>query len=268
MAEPARKPPDYGTEPELYDDEGCDVVLRWVRAPGGRVEWEEVPLTPEYFLDPRHGDQVVQHPLHNRTCFFLYGLLDDYFSSQKDVLVLSDVKLLWGHRQRKRPGPDVMVIRGVRDRDRSMRIASFNVAREGVRPSLIIEVLSNSSQRIRKIDLVDKVVLYEAERIPEYLLLDLPQPETGDRFQWVAGYRLGADQKYRPIEPDGRGRFLSQTAGLRFGTSPDGQQVFVYEAATGRRLLTPLEIAAKARRQEAEVARLREELARLKAGRD
>lgn len=268
MAEPAKKPPDYGSDSEPFDDEGCDVVQRWVPGPGGRMELREFPLTPEYFLDPVHGDKVVQHPLHTHACLFLFGLLNDYFSSQKDVLVLSDVKILWGHRERRRPGPDIMVIRGVRDRDRSLKSASFNVVREGVRPSLIIEVVSNSSPRIRKTDLLDKVALYEAERIPEYLLLDLPQPATGERFRWITGYRLGPDRRYQPIMPDPEGRFLSETTGLRFGTSPDGQQVFVFEASTGERLLTSLEIAAKAQRQEAEIARLREELARLKAGQD
>jgi Uma2 family endonuclease len=291
MAEPARRTPDHD-EPEIPSEEKLwDVVQRWVSAPGGGMELQEFDLTPEYFLNPRDGDKVIQHPFHGEICHLVYGLLYDYFLPQEDVAVLFDVQILWGHRESRQPSPDVTVVRGVRDR--RIKTPSFSVVREGVRPCLIIEVVSNSSEELRKTDLVDKVELYEQERIQEYLALDLPQPANGERFQWI-GYRLGADGHYRPIEPDTQGRFLSETTGLLFGTSPDGQWIFVVDAATGERLLTASEYrvkalmeaeraereAKKAQREakkadkeakarkaaEAEVARLRKELERLKSG--
>lgn len=285
MAEPARDAWDHD-EPESLSDKPWDVVQRWVPTPSGKMEFRELELTPEYFLDPRHGDKVVQHPLHGQICILLYGFLNDRYESRQDVAVLFDVKILWGDAERKRPSPDVMVIQGVRDR--RIKTPSFNVAREGARPCLIIEVVSNSDPRIRDTDLVDKVHLYEQKRIQEYLTIELPHPSTDGRFRWI-GRRLGGNRRYVPIEPDAEGRILSETTGLRFATTPDGQWVLVFDAATGERLLTSLEIAERAARAaerarraskkaaretearkaaEAVVARLREELARLKSGRD
>ena len=93
---------------------------------------------------------------------------------------------------------------------------------------------------------------------------------TAHRFR-IRGYRLGAGRRYQAIEPDREGRLLSETAGLRFGASPDGQWVEIFVAATGERLLTSWEAEEKAAREaegrkaaEEELVRLRAEIERLK----
>jgi hypothetical protein len=97
---------------------------------------------------------------------------------------------------------------------------------------------------------------------------------NGYRFQWI-GYRLDDGGRYRAIEPDAEGRIVSETTGLAFGVSSNGQTVMVFDARTGERLYTSSERAAQteeraAREAEArkdaedEVTRLREEIARLK----
>ena len=100
---------------------------------------------------------------------------------------------------------------------------------------------------------------------------------------------MGADARYRPIEPDDRGFLLSGTTGLLFGIARDGRTPLVVDAATGKRLLTGKEAAKEAKERagaaeeraraaeerarneteargaaEAELARLRAELERLK----
>ncbi|HKI03956.1 MAG TPA: Uma2 family endonuclease [Thermoanaerobaculia bacterium] len=264
MAEPARRAPtpdieaDIEDGPERLDDESGPWVHRWVALPNGGFELREFPLTPEYFLDPQIGDQMVQGSLHGETIRLLCGLIERSFTSRDDVFIASDVKMLWKDRDRRRPVPDVMVVRGIRDPKRDRE--SFDVGKEGVRPCLVIEVVSPKRADLRRTDKVDKVELYAKEGITEYLVLDPPRPKMNPGFQWT-GYRLdedGQDRKYRRIEPDAEGRILSETTGLKFGTSPDGQQVFVFEAATGERLLTPAEI-------QTENERLREEIARLKS---
>ena len=269
MAEPARRAPipDIEDGPERLDDESGPWVHRWVASPNGGFELREFPLTPEYFLDPQIGDQMVQGSLHGETIRLLCDLIERSFSSRDDVFIASDVKMLWKDRDRRRPVPEVMVVRGKRDRQ------SFNVAKEGVRPCLVIEVVSPKKADLRRTDKVDKVELYAKEGITEYLILDPPRPKTTPGFQWT-GYRLdedGRNRHYRLIEPDAEGHILSETTGLKFGVSPDGQQVFVFEASTGERLLTAAEIQAKGFREaearkaaEAENARLREQIARLK----
>lgn len=160
---------------------------------------------------------------------------------------------------------------------------SFDVAKEGARPSLVIEVVSPKDARIRRTDKEDKVKLYQQAGISEYLILDPPRRKTGFRFQWT-GYRLDSMGRYRPIEPDAEGALLSETTGIRFTVSPRGDLFIAIDLATGKELQELIsdervqrEIEARraaeerarletAARQtvEAEVARLGEELERLK----
>ena len=255
MAKPATR---EGGESELIEELTTDFVHRWVELPDGRRELQEFPLTPEYFLDPQIGDQVVQSFLHWDQVRLLYDIVERHAHARwEDVLILSDQKLLWGHREWRRPSPDIAVIPGYRQW-RTFTGSSFNVAKTGLRPCLIVEVVSFSNAAIRNTDLVDKVALYEREKIREYLAIDPPQKANGERFQWI-GYRLDDRGKYRGIEPDGEGRLVSETTGLAFGVSPDGQAVLVFDAESGERLLTSPELFARERE---EAARQREEAER------
>jgi Uma2 family endonuclease len=302
MAKPARRAPDHGGEPDSREELTTDFVHRWVELPSGRMELQEFPLTPEYFLDPQIGDQVVQSYRHWRVTGQIHDIVSRHVSSRwEEVLVLSDQKLLWGHREWRRPAPDVTVIPDVPN-SREWEGSSFDIAETGLRPCLIIEVVSFSNAKIRNTDLVDKVELYEREKIREYLALDPPQRANRERFQWI-GYRLDDAGRYGRIEPDALGRIVSETTGLAFGVSSNGKDVLVFDAQSGERLFTSFEMAAQeaqraaqeaqraaqeteraaqeteraareteraareaeARKDaEAEVARLREELARLK----
>jgi Uma2 family endonuclease len=281
----ARRAPVFFEEdpeipPEIFDPGPW--VHRWVDGPDGRRELRETHLTPEYFLDPQIGDQMVQGSLHAAVTLSVFELLKRRFLSREDVLVTSDVKLLWETQEVRRPAPDIMVIYGIRDRERNR--PSFRVVEERVRPSLVIEVVSPADERIRQTDHVDKAKLYAQEEIPEYLLLDLPRDDEEDEddkedepLRWT-GYRRDAQGRYQKIEPDPQGRIYSQTTGLWFGVSPDGRQVWLTDAMTGERLLTPAEeesarrIAESRAEQESdarraaesEIARLRAEIARLK----
>jgi Uma2 family endonuclease len=278
MAEPAWK--THIQESEKTDDAHLDdatpalVLQRWVERPDGHFDLLELPLTPELFLDPQLEDKMVQGRLHGDLVASFKELVGRHFRSQRDVMVLMDVKHLLGPG-RPGPSPDISVIRGARDPEADR--PSFNVVKEGVVPCLIIEVVSPLDARIRRTDEVDKVKLYEQVGVQEYLLVNPPRRSTGNRFR-LLGYRLSPNGRYQPIEPDEDGRFLSETTGLRFGVSPHGKRIELFDAATGERLRSPEEeVAAReaaeaeitkateARKAaEAEVARLRAEIERLK----
>ena len=250
MAEPVRKPLDS----DLLDEEPGITLERWVERPGGRMELVSMPLTPELFLNPRVGDKMSQGKRHFDITRQIVDRLEDFFRPVPGVLITGDMKHLFGPGL-DQPGPDVSVIRGVRDRDADRE--SFDVVAEGVRPCLIIEIVSPLSSRIRKTDLEDKVLLYRRVGIPEYLILDCQRRDR--RFRLI-GYRLGPSG-YQPIKADDEGRLLSETTGLWFQVAPDGDRVLMFEYPSGRLLPTREE---KAREAEEEISRLRAEIDRLR----
>lgn len=274
MAEPVRKKP-VGREPErpsddpFHPDDPFRYGTRWrrVRLPSGEVVEQAIPLTVEDLLDPELGDQVTQSAPHGDWFVRLGYLLQRHYESRDDVLVLLDVKMLWGIPGLKRPSPDLAIIHGIRDK-KAIR-HSFDVRKEGVRPTLIIEIVSPLDEEIRANDYVKKVEIYQRAGIPEYLILDMPTATTQDRLLLTA-YRLGTDGRYRRIEPDAEGRLLSKATGFLFGVEDDGKTLWLLDTATGESPLdTPEERARRAAEEraataEAEVARLHAELERLK----
>lgn len=253
MAKPAHEMSwleDSDPELELRDDEkeGEVMLQRWVERPGGGFELVEMPLTLELYLNPRLGDKMTQGELHADLLAELKELLGRYFKPQLGVKVLMDVKHLVSPR--RGPSPDISIVRGVRNPGR--KLTSFNIAKEGVVPSLVIEVVSPTDARVRKMDEVDKVKLYERVGIPEYILVDPPRQANDYRFLFK-GYRLDRLRRYQRIEPDAQGRLLSEATELIFGVSIEGQRIEVFNARTGERLESPaeVEIARKAAEERA-----------------
>jgi Uma2 family endonuclease len=274
MAEPVRTRPVRETQ--AAEEEVPCTFVRWVKGADGRFEPRVFPLTPEAFLDPRIGDTMVQGNPHGIASLELYELLRRHFLPRQDVLVLHDVKHLL--EPRRGPAPDVSVILDAQNIDRNLE--SYNLAKIGIVPSLIIEVVSPSDSRIRRVDEEEKVGLYARVGVAEYILEDMPRPATGWRYR-LRGYRLeDGERRYRDIVPDSQGRLLSKSTGLLFGVSPQGDRIEITVAATGERILYPIEEAAGHRAEkearireeqarkaaEAEVDRLRREIERLRCG--
>ena len=113
----------------------------------------------------------------------------------------------------------------------------------------MIEIISPVDPRVRKWDEVDKFRLYQRVGIPEYILVEPPRPENGHRFL-LQGYRLDPQGSYQPIVPDTQGRLRSETLGLLFGVSAEGDRLEIFDARTGERLLYPVELEKRAAREE------------------
>jgi Uma2 family endonuclease len=243
------------------DESGGPFLQRWIEHSDGRLELLVRPLTPEDFLNPQPEDTMTEGEPHFNLRMQLADLLKRHF--EPNALVLGDVTHQLGPGLPS-PSPDVSVILGARPGQRS----SFSVTEEGVRPDLIIEILSPSSRAIRRVDEVDKVEVYSRVGIPEYLLIDLPR--RGNAFRLgIKGYRLNAKGRYAPIEPDAQGHLPCMAVRLRFFI--EGDRVRVIDDRTGQPLLYSDEEVARRKAEavarkvaEAEVVRLREELERLK----
>lgn len=263
MADPRTtvRDPVFSADPFRYG-------TRWqrVRLPNGELTEREVPLTPEDLLDPQLGDEIPQSGPHSLVATTLFDVLTRWFAAASDVLVLFDMKMIWGIPGLPDPSPDLAVVRGVRDKEKMWM--TFEVAEEGVRPCLILEVVPRFDDELRRNDYERKVTIYQRAGIPEYFIAD-PPFFSGESLL-LTGYRLGSEN-YQRIEPDSQGRLHSETSNLFFAPSEDGRSVRVADGETGHWLLTSSQEQAgrlaaeeRVRREadqreaaEAEVARLR-----------
>ena len=204
-----------------------------------------------------HRDAMIRH----------IEMLRQYFSGQ-NVYVSGDLLVYYEQGNPKKfVVPDALVVKGVSSRKR--RIYKTWVERKA--PNVVIET---TSRKTRRKDTKDKAELYAKLGVNEYFLFDPDQEYLDPPLQ---GYRL-VGTEYERLIPNENGELLSEELGLRLGIGVE--HIEFYRVDTGERLLTDAERAdreaearlievearqaeAEARRAaEAEVARLREELAR------
>jgi Uma2 family endonuclease len=145
----------------------------------------------------------------------------------------------------------------VADAERRMR-DSFDMAVERQPPRFVLEVVSKYSLTR---DTKDKVAAYDALGVAEYAIFDSRERVRGPR---LSGYRRDAGDAFVPWPPDAEGRLESRELG--------GLRLYVEDEHWLRLLdrdgdrLPSAEEEAQARTEE--VARLREELRRLREGRE
>lgn len=153
------------------------------------------------------------------------------------------------------------------------RRTSYDVAKEGMFPPFVLEVISPESVTR---DLREKRLLYWEQGAREYVLFN---PMLRLRQPRLQGHRLAAGGRFEPWLPDETGRLHSEVLGLRWFVEdgPFGPCLRA-ETSDGQRLLMPDELeverqreaaahrheAAERRQLENEVARLRAELERVR----
>jgi Uma2 family endonuclease len=114
---------------------------RYVRVehPDGKVTFDQVPLTLEDVLHPEVGDFIVQTDGHDSDLNYLKDVFKARLANDPTKAVISDCRVDWNLPGVKPVGPDVAVFEGVKQhRDWS----TFDVAAEGAKPLLVVEVTS------------------------------------------------------------------------------------------------------------------------------
>lgn len=187
--------------------------------PDGRQETIEVPLTLEDVLHPEEGDQVTHSDDHQRRCDYLYDVLRARVASDPSTEVLHDVRIAWDVPELKAHGPDLMVIFGVREHK---NWSTFDVAQEGVRPTLIIEV---TSPETRSIDRLDKLDEYEAAGVPLYIIVDMSTHRKQTTLR-LLGYQL-TRTTYEVLPLDEQGRLWLAPVRLWLGIRDN--ELFCYD---------------------------------------
>ena len=229
------------------------------------VNYPESDVKPMGETDEHRDEMIRQLELMRR-----------YYEGQR-VYVSGDLLVYFEQGNPKKfVVPDVFVVKDLDPKKRRI----YKLWVEGKAPDVIFET---TSRKTKKKDTVAKPALYRQLGVKEYFLFDPTEEYLHPRLQ---GYRLVGD-RYLPIVADPEDALVSEELGLRL-QAEKGQLMF-YRRHTGERLLTAEEarrveaaarqaeaearraeaearrVEAEARRAaEAEVARLREELQRLR----
>lgn len=257
-------PPSVITLPQEQDP--FYYGFRWVMgydADTGEDVWTQVPLTLQDFLDPQEGDHFMQGTLHEKDTDRARGIFRYLHRNDPGIAVFSDLKMKkWGPGLSE-PAPDVAVIPNVRDPDKPRGV--FDVRKEGVCPSFVLEIVS---PRYRKSDWDEKVVVYARAGVEEYFIIDSGLRESSGEDVWyeVVGYRLQRG-RYVEIQPNDRGWVYSAVNDVWVGPNEARDGFVVIDGQTGERILPDDERAEVAEIQAAieATARMREAAARAEA---
>ena len=165
--------------------------------PDGTVIVEQVPLTADEALHPQEGDQVTESTLHHLWRSYLHDVFRTQAAGDLSIAVLSNVRVEWGRADIPAYGPDVAVMVGVREQ-REWR--TFDVAREGAQPALIVEITSPSTASADRSTKLDD---YERAGVQTYVVVDAVG-QRGRPHLRLVGYQLG-ETGYDLMPPDARG---------------------------------------------------------------
>ncbi len=186
---PIQPPPD---DPFRY---GWRYIRR--EGPEGSPEFDQLPLTLEDVLHPQEGDFIVHSEAHERRNLYLYDVFGARLADDPTAVILHDVRVAWDSPDLGAHGPDLAVILGVRERK---NWSTFDVADEGVRPALIVEITSPETAAI---DRSAKLEEYTRAGVPLYVIVDTLVYERVPRLL-ILGYRQGPNG-YQPLAADERG---------------------------------------------------------------
>lgn len=157
---------------------------RYIRhtSPERYGEFERIPLTRYDVLHPQEDDFIVQNSEHNQICAYLQAVFQARVAADPSAVVLQDVRLAWDVPELKPHGSDIAVIFGVRAK---RKWGTFDVAEEGVRPALIVEVTSETT---RSFNLDEKIDEYYLAGVPLYVIVDIHALKRGT-IRRLLGYR-------------------------------------------------------------------------------
>ena len=217
------------------------------------VEYDVRPrviFRPPVYYPESDGEPMAETDTHRKQMMYLLDALEDCFRDDPNVYVAGNLFVYYEEGDPTEVvAPDVFVVKGVPKRDRRI----YQVWKEEKAPDVVFELTSRGT---RQKDLGSKKGVYEVLGVEEYFLFD---PFGEYLTPRLVGFRL-ARWGYRQIEDEEP--LVSRVLGLELRV--EGEMLRLVDPATGEKLLTPLEAQEARRQAEAEVERLRAELACLR----
>jgi Uma2 family endonuclease len=192
------------------------------------------------------GKPIGESDVHRDETLALIAALQAYYRNEPLLYVSGDLMFYYEEGNPKKVvSPDVFVVKGIEQRQRRV----YKLWEERALPCLAIEISSRSTRRE---DLGVKKQLYAALGIAEYVLFDPLEEYLQPSLQ---GFRL-EQGGYAPIRVENDGGLHLNSLGLHLRR--EGYALALYDAASGAKLLRPLEMDL-ARRQAEEQKRTAEE---------
>ncbi len=144
--------------------------------------------------------------------------------------MISKCRVDWNLPGIKPLGPDIAVFSQVRE---YKCWATLDVAAEGAKPELVVEVTSPAT---RQNDVNIKVDFYFRARVPVYVIADAVAEADQERRLTLRGYRY-TQGGYRPMVANDRGWLWLEAVGLWLGVTRDQKSGYdrlaCYDAETG-----------------------------------
>ena len=223
------------TPPDIYRYGWRDISTKM---PDGTVRTRRMALTLKDCLYPEEGDHMSNNFEHHTISHYLAGAIGQALVGVAGVLVSVDLKFFWGRTDMGNHSPDIAVTFGVRDAAKKRR-PSFNVVEEGVRPTVIFEIVSPN---LRENDVATKLDEYYRLGIPYYVIVD---QEDEDSPRTLSGYRW-TPTGYSPLPADVRGWIWIDP--LKLWLEAEEFDVVCYDM-TGKRIMGEMELKQLAERE-------------------
>ncbi len=210
----------------------------------------------EIFYPETDGKPMAETDKHRDLMVELIESLKNFYAEDSEIYVTGDLFLYYleGVPQ-ECVAPDVMVCFGVPKKERWI----YKLWEEKIAPSVVIELASHSTY---KNDREGKRDLYEFLGVQEYFIYNPEYPKT---LPSLLAYRLETGE-YQKISIE-NGRVFSEILGLELVDT--GNTLRLFNPQTEKFLPSLAELAQateRAERAEAEIERLKAELAKLKNG--
>ena len=204
LAPPSPSPsPPKPSGPFLY---GWRDIFR--RDANGVLVHDQIPLTLEDVLHPQMGDVISEGSLHDNMRMYVANIARARLAHDPTALVLSDTGVYWDIEELRHHSPDLAIILGVKRQKENW--ASFFVAEEGVRPRILMEIVSPNT---RTNDVEKKFIQYYQAKVPIYIIIDKEE----EKGPWsIHGYQR-TPRGYLPTPLDERGRLWIDELNLWLG---------------------------------------------------
>ena len=205
----------------------------------------------EIFYPESDGKPIAETDIHREQMYYLIETLKVHFGSRNDIYVSGNIMFYYEEgNPRKVFSPDVMICFGVSNEIRR----TYKLWEEAQFPQVVFEI---SSRGTWGEDLNKKWLLYQQFGVKEYYIFD---PEYDYLPEPLVAYRIKRGElKQVPIK---NRRIFSEELGLEIVDTGEGLRLF--NPATNEFMRTLSEEQMARRQAEDEVARLREELERLR----